>query len=130
MLGLRAGVRALVAADKLQHAGGDAEAGKRAEAQECVAAALRFLDPAGPRMVAVGGLSGTGKSTLAAALAADIGPSPGAVHLRSDVERKAMLGVEETHGSGPRPTRRSRRRASTRNCFAKRGWQRPPGMAW
>ena len=100
-LGLRAGVRALVAADKLQHAGSDAEAGKRAEAQECVAAALRFLDPAGPRMVAVGGLSGTGKSTLAAALAADIGPSPGAVHLRSDVERKAMLGVEETHRLGP-----------------------------
>ena len=100
-LGLRAGVRALVAADKLRHAGSDADAGKRAEAQECIAAALRFLDPAGPRMVAVGGLSGTGKSTLAAALAADIGPSPGAVHLRSDVERKAMLGVEETHRLGP-----------------------------
>ena len=33
-LGLRAGVRALVAADKLRHAGGDAEAGKRAEAQD------------------------------------------------------------------------------------------------
>jgi uncharacterized protein len=100
-LGLRAGVRALVAADKLRLAGSDADAGKRAEAKECIAAALRFLHPAGPRMVAVGGLSGTGKSTLAAALAADIGPSPGAVHLRSDVERKAMLGVEETHRLGP-----------------------------
>jgi aminoglycoside phosphotransferase family enzyme/predicted kinase len=100
-LGLRAGVRALVAADKLRHAGGDADAGKRAEAQACIAAALRFLHPAGPCVVAVGGPSGTGKSTLAATLAADIGPSPGAVHLRSDVERKAMLGVEETHRLGP-----------------------------
>jgi hypothetical protein len=100
-LGLRAGVRALVAADKLQHAGGDVDAGRRAEALGYLAAALRFLDPAGPRIVAVGGLSGTGKSTLAAALAPDVGPSPGAVHLRSDLERKAMLRVEETHRLGP-----------------------------
>jgi predicted kinase len=101
LLGLRAGVRALVAADRLRLAGGDVEAGKRAEAQDYLAAALRFLDPAGPRIVAVGGLSGTGKSTLAAALAPDVGPSPGAVHLRSDLERKAILGVEETHRLGP-----------------------------
>ncbi len=57
--------------------------------------ALRFLRPAPARLVAVGGLSGSGKSALAAALAPEIGMAPGAVWLRSDVERKAMFGVEE-----------------------------------
>jgi hypothetical protein len=44
----------------------------------------------------VGGLSGTGKSVLAAALAPGLGPAPGAVVLRSDVERKVLLGAAET----------------------------------
>jgi predicted kinase len=47
-------------------------------------------------LIAVGGLSGTGKSVLARSLAAEIWPTPGAVWLRSDVERKAMFGVNET----------------------------------
>ena len=46
-------------------------------------------------LVAVGGLSGTGKSVLARALAPELGPSPGAVVLRSDVERKALFGRQE-----------------------------------
>jgi len=46
-------------------------------------------------LIAVGGLSGTGKSLLARALAPDIGAIPGAVVLRSDVERKRLLGVGE-----------------------------------
>ena len=41
-------------------------------------------------------MSGTGKSLLARALAAEILPEPGAVVLRSDVERKALFGVAET----------------------------------
>ena len=45
--------------------------------------------------MAVGGLSGTGKSTLAAALANAIGRAPGAVHLRSDIERKRLCTVDE-----------------------------------
>lgn len=49
-----------------------------------------------PRLVAVGGLSGTGKSTLAARLAPRIGRIPGAVHLRSDVLRKRLAGITET----------------------------------
>ena len=44
----------------------------------------------------MGGLSGSGKSALARALAPSLPPSPGAVVLRSDVERKAMFGVAET----------------------------------
>jgi predicted kinase len=47
-------------------------------------------------LVAVGGLSGTGKSALARALAPGLSPAPGAVVLRSDVERKTLFGVEET----------------------------------
>jgi predicted kinase len=100
LLALRAGVRAQVAADKLQLAD-PPDLGKREEARAYLDAALGFLQPAAPRIVAVGGLSGTGKSTLAAALAPDIGPSPGAVHVRSDLERKALFGVDETVRLGP-----------------------------
>ncbi|WP_096786375.1 AAA family ATPase [Rhodobacter sp. CZR27] len=65
--------------------------------------ARRFLDEAcgalslrPPKLVAVGGVSGTGKTALAAALAPWLGQAPGAIHLRSDLERKAMSGVGET----------------------------------
>ncbi len=58
--------------------------------------AADFLRYVAPRLVAVGGLSGTGKSALAEALAPRLGRAPGALWLRSDVERKAMFGVEET----------------------------------
>jgi predicted kinase len=52
-------------------------------------------------LIAVGGLSGTGKSLLARALAADIAPDPGAVVLRSDVERKTAFGLRETERLPP-----------------------------
>lgn len=38
---------------------------------------------------------GVGKTTLAAALAPGIGNAPGAVHLRSDIERKTLVGIPE-----------------------------------
>jgi uncharacterized protein len=47
----------------------------------------------GPRLLAVGGLSGSGKSGIAARLAPDLGIAPGALILRSDVERKRLAGV-------------------------------------
>jgi hypothetical protein len=47
-------------------------------------------------MIAVGGLSGTGKSLLARALAVFVPPAPGALVVRSDVERKLMFDVGET----------------------------------
>ena len=46
--------------------------------------------------MAVGGLSGSGKTTVARKLAPAIGPAPGAVVLRSDVLRKELHGVGET----------------------------------
>ncbi|MCK7472663.1 MAG: hypothetical protein MZV49_01935 [Rhodopseudomonas palustris] len=38
-----------------------------------------MIAPAPPRLIAIGGLSGTGKSLLARMLAADVAPLPGAV---------------------------------------------------
>ena len=54
--------------------------------------ALAYLDPPPPRLIAVGGLSGTGKSLLARTLAPDIGRPPGARVLRTDVLRKRLAG--------------------------------------
>ena len=53
--------------------------------------AISYLGQDEPQLVVVGGLSGTGKSVLARALAPTIGRVPGAVILRSDVIRKAMF---------------------------------------
>ena len=62
-------------------------------AREYLSMSAAFLKPAGPVLVAIGGRSGTGKSTLARALATDIGAAPGAIVLRSDELRKALVGV-------------------------------------
>jgi uncharacterized protein len=43
--------------------------------------------------VAIGGLSGAGKTTIAAELAPSIGRLPGSVHLRTDIERKRLFGA-------------------------------------
>ena len=58
-----------------------------------LAAAIAYLAPAPPRLVAIGGLQGTGKSTLARALAPELGAAPGALVLRSDEVRKRRAGV-------------------------------------
>ena len=55
--------------------------------------AVAYLQPAAPRLLAVGGLSGSGKSRLARMLAPLVGRPPGAVVLRSDVLRKRLMGV-------------------------------------
>ncbi|WP_254070177.1 AAA family ATPase [Acidisphaera sp. L21] len=56
-------------------------------------AALAYLRPARSRVVAIGGLPGTGKSTLARALAPALDAAPGALILRSDEIRKRLFGV-------------------------------------
>jgi uncharacterized protein len=55
-----------------------------------VSAALRYLSPVQPVVIAIGGLQGTGKSTVARALAPRLDPAPGAVILRSDEIRKRL----------------------------------------
>lgn len=62
--------------------------------------ALRLIAPPRPRLIAVGGLSGTGKSVLAQALAVRVAPLPGAVVLRSDVIRKRQFGLSDTERLG------------------------------
>jgi hypothetical protein len=96
MLALRAAIRAMVLAQRAAQRPDGQAASAGEDACTYLDAALDYLTPARPRLVAVGGLSGTGKSTLAAALAPGLGAAPGAVHLRSDLERKAMFGVDET----------------------------------
>lgn len=87
-LSLRAAIRAKVTAMR-------ADVDEKA-ARDYFALAGKLLLAPKPMLIAVGGLSGTGKSVLAGQLAAGIAPAPGAVWLRSDVERKALFGVAET----------------------------------
>ncbi len=96
-ISVRAVIRAKVSglnAEVLEDAAARTE--KIAEARGYLALARRALEPAPARLVAVGGRSGTGKSTLAQALAPVIGAMPGAVVLRSDVIRKRLFGVAPT----------------------------------
>lgn len=82
-------VRALVRAmSKAFSSGGDANWAQRyfALAQQAIG------ERPEPRLLAVGGFSGTGKSTLAQRLALDLAPGAGAVHLRSDGIRKRLFG--------------------------------------
>jgi predicted kinase len=94
-LGLRAAIRAMVTIDRAHQE--DAEAAGRDvdHAREYFGAALAHVTRPAARLIAIGGHSGTGKTTLAAALAPSVGNAPGAVHFRSDLERKAAAGVGE-----------------------------------
>jgi aminoglycoside phosphotransferase family enzyme/predicted kinase len=65
----------------------------RRRATAYVLLALDYLERQRPQLIAIGGLSGTGKSSVAHALAPHLGVFPGAVHVRSDVERKRLYGV-------------------------------------
>ena len=96
MMALRALIRAMVAVDLAKQQTGEARASSLGQTADYVTTAREALGPVQVRLIAVGGLSGTGKTTLASRLAAALAPGPGMVHLRSDVERKMMEGVEET----------------------------------
>jgi uncharacterized protein len=97
-LSLRAAIRAKVEAASAERLEGQKRDEARALARRYFDCAVRFLANVPPQLVAVGGLSGVGKSALAGAIAPEIGRAPGALWLRSDVERKAMFGIEETVG--------------------------------
>ena len=94
-LALRAVIRAHVTATMAEQGWGRAEPlAEFAEARAYLGEAESALLPHRPRLIAIGGLSGTGKSTLAARLAPELGPPPGARVLRSDVLRKRLFGSE------------------------------------
>jgi aminoglycoside phosphotransferase family enzyme/predicted kinase len=94
-LSVRAAIRAKITGFTVGVREGDEERGglcRQANAYLDLAGAA--LAPAPPSLVVVAGLSGTGKSSLAAGVAPRIGAMPGAVVLRSDVIRKRLLGRE------------------------------------
>ena len=62
-------------------------------ARRYLATAARHLAPPAPTLTAIGGLSGTGKTTLARRVAPSLGAAPGALILRSDEIRKRLAGV-------------------------------------
>jgi aminoglycoside phosphotransferase family enzyme/predicted kinase len=95
-LSMRAAIRAKVTAARMQRAAATPRATIAKSAKAYFAFALRAITPPAPRFIAVGGLSGTGKTRLARMLAPHIAPMPGAVIVRSDVERKALFGAAET----------------------------------
>lgn len=94
-LSIRAGIRAMVSGQASLHDQSHVPA-LREDAKRYMEQAKNFLAPSAPHLVCIGGLSGTGKSVLAASLAPLVGPAPGALHLRSDVERKHLFGVSAT----------------------------------
>ncbi|HSI02715.1 MAG TPA: AAA family ATPase [Reyranella sp.] len=87
-LSRRASIRAFVDAQAAAVSGADTT-----RARDYQRVALSFLQPAPPRLIAIGGLSGSGKTTTALRLAPEVGRTPGAVVVRSDVERKRRAGV-------------------------------------
>jgi predicted kinase len=93
-LSVRAAIRAHVLFMKSEQSGGGDAVWR--EAKRYFDLAGRLIAPKPPLLVAIGGLSGTGKSVLARGLAGMIEPSPGAVIIRSDVVRKHLFGAGET----------------------------------
>lgn len=94
-MSLRAAIRAKVLLARLGSSSRD-KAEIVGSAQDYFKLAQQLIHPAAPTLVAVGGLSGTGKSVLARALAPIVMPRPGAVVLRSDILRKQQFGINET----------------------------------
>ena len=83
MLSVRAGVRTHVSA----------HSGDLTAASAYLDAAIAHLDPPPASLTAVGGRSGSGKSSFARLIAPGLGASPGAVILRSDEIRKRLAGA-------------------------------------
>ena len=94
-MSLRAAIRANVLLARLDRSSRD-KADAIQSVQNYFRLARQLIHPPAPTLVAVGGLSGTGKSVLARDLAPYVMPLPGAVVLRSDVLRKQQFQVAET----------------------------------
>lgn len=99
-MSVRAAIRAEVALARLQRPHAD-KPDIIDEARRYLALARTLIHPPAPRLIVVGGLSGTGKSVLARMLAPNLPPLPGAIVLRSDVVRKQMFGIGQTERLPP-----------------------------
>jgi hypothetical protein len=94
-MSLRAAIRANVLLARVDRTARD-EAEIMQSARAYFELARLTIRPPAPTLVAIGGLSGTGKSVLARDLAPGVTPLPGAVVLRTDVLRKQLFQVGET----------------------------------
>lgn len=95
---VRSHVDAMASIDQTDQ--GEAE-GLRRRARHYLEKAEAYLAPAAPMLIAVGGLSGSGKSRLARDLAAHLMPAPGARVVRTDCTRKRIAGVPLGSRLGP-----------------------------
>ncbi|MGE5475249.1 MAG: AAA family ATPase [Bacteroidales bacterium] len=100
LLSLRAGVRAHVSATMAAGAEGSERDRLAEEARSYLAAAQAYLQPPAPTLLAVGGLSGSGKSRMARELAPLLAV-PAAAVVRTDALRKQMMGVGLLDKLGP-----------------------------
>ncbi len=100
-LAIRAGIRAMVANDHARQLSGKAAEEERETTRMYFFTALQYLTPKKPALVAIGGFSGTGKTTLASLLASTLEHAPGFLHFRTDLERKALFNVPETERLDP-----------------------------
>ncbi|MBI4724897.1 MAG: AAA family ATPase, partial [Rhodomicrobium sp.] len=92
-LSVRAAIRAMTGLHALAVRG---DAGQEAHVKEILSYAKlaeALLAPPRASLIAVGGISGTGKTSVGREVAPFIGAAPGALHIRTDVERKVMQGV-------------------------------------
>jgi uncharacterized protein len=110
-LACRAAIRAKVLGFGAAKAPDESASPEIAEARDYLERALAYLDRPPARLVALGGVSGTGKSTLARQLAPSLGPAPGAAILRSDVVRKRSHGVTPGERLPPEAYRKQASRA-------------------
>ena len=94
-MSIRAAIRAKVTATRYQQSDAETRPFIAPDVRSYFDWAHRFIVPAKPMLIAIGGLSGTGKSVLAHNLAPDLAPHPGALVLRSDIERKTLFGQNE-----------------------------------
>jgi uncharacterized protein len=94
-MSLRSAIRAQVMLERINR-NARAKTEIMPSAQAYFALARQLIHPRPPMLVAVAGLSGTGKTVLARALAPAVPPQPGAVVLRTDVLRKQSFGIKET----------------------------------
>jgi uncharacterized protein len=94
-LALRAAVRAMVTVDRAGQERDEARERDLKKARAYLRTAIDYLQQPPAQLVVIGGLSGTGKTSLAASLAPWLGPAPGAVHLSTDLQRKKQAGVGE-----------------------------------
>ena len=95
-LATRAAIRAKVELLRAKTGATGKAGATRKEARSYFDLACSFFAPILQHLIGIGGLSGSGKSAISRAIAPYIGPFPGAVHIRSDVERKRLFGIAPT----------------------------------